>query len=122
MDLEQSFGPIYARACCGKGNPAFAVLGVNAQETQASIDAALTFGILWLDVCRQTQAGNLVVEGLKLFLPAERSTLTRERMAHLNRAAAKWQLYELEEREDVLNEIDVSDRGNVLTRLVHCDR
>ena len=29
-----------------RGRSAFAVLGVNAQETQASIDAALTFGIL----------------------------------------------------------------------------
>ena len=35
----------------------FAVPGVNAGETQASIDAALTFGILWLDTCRQTRAG-----------------------------------------------------------------
>ena len=56
--------------CCGVGSPAFAVLGVNPQETQSSIDAALTFGILWLDVCREAQAGKMVVEGLKLFLPA----------------------------------------------------
>ena len=40
-------------------------------------------------------------------------------MAHLHPDAAKWQLYELENREDVLTEIDVSDRGNVRTRLVH---
>jgi hypothetical protein len=39
-------------------------------------------------------------------------------MAHLHGDAAKWQLYELENREDVLKEIDVSDRGNVRTRLV----
>jgi len=41
---------------------------VNPQETQSSIDAALTFGILWLDVCRETQAGKMAVEGLKLIL------------------------------------------------------
>jgi hypothetical protein len=45
--------------------------------------------------------------------------LSRERIAHLHPEAAKWQLYELENREDVLTEIDVSDRGNVRTRLVH---
>ena len=50
-----------------QGRTAFALLGVNAQETQSSIDAALTFGILWLDVCRQAQAANVLVEGLKLF-------------------------------------------------------
>jgi hypothetical protein len=60
-----------------------------------------------------------VVEGLKLFLPPGASALTRERLAHLSRGAAKWQLYELDAREDVLTEIDVSDRGNVRTRLVH---
>ena len=119
VDLERSFGPIYCRGLLQQGRSGFAVLGVNAEETQASIDAALTFGILWLDVCREAQAGKFVVEGLKLFLPAGTSELTRERMAHLARDAAKWQLYEIEERGDGLQEIDVSDRGNVKTRLVH---
>ncbi len=53
VDLEKSFGPIYARGLLRQGQSAFAVLGVNASEMQSSIDAALTFGILWLDVCRQ---------------------------------------------------------------------
>ncbi len=122
IDLEKSFGPIYARGLIRQGRTAFAVLGVNAQETQSSVDAALTFGILWLDVCRQQQTRNILVEGLKLFVPAGKSALVRERMAHLNRDAAKWALYELNERDDALVEIDFSDRGNVATRLVHaCD-
>jgi hypothetical protein len=95
------------------------VLGVNPQETQSSIDASLTFGILWLEACRLAQAGKMVVEGLKLFLPAGTSALIRERMAHLHHGAAKWQLYELENREDHLQEIEVSDGGNIRTRLVH---
>jgi hypothetical protein len=119
MDLERSFGPIYARGMLRQGQTAFAVLGVNGQETQASIDAALTFGILWLDTCRQRQSGKAVVQGLKLFLPAKSAALSRERMAHLNADAAKWQLYEVDEREDWVTEVDVSDRGNVATRLVH---
>src|SRR6202044_1597875 len=52
-DLEKSFGPVYARGLMRHGRSSYTLLGVNAQETQASIDAALTFGILWLDVCRQ---------------------------------------------------------------------
>ncbi|MGA9797388.1 MAG: hypothetical protein WBQ68_00135 [Terriglobales bacterium] len=118
-DLERSFGPIYARGLLRRGQSGFAVLGVNAHETQSSIDAALTFGILWLDACRLTQAGKMVVEGLKLFLPAGTSALTRERMGHLHQGAAKWQLYELESRDDQLKEIEVSDGGNIRTRLVH---
>jgi hypothetical protein len=119
VDLEKSFGPVYARGLMRQGRSAFAVLGVNAQETQPSIDAALTFGILWLDVCRQAQAANVLVEGLKMFVPAGTSALVRERMANLNRDAAKWALFELDERHDALVEIDCGDRGNVATRLVH---
>src|SRR5438105_8674114 len=40
-------------------------------------------------------------------------------MSQLHREAAKWRLYEFDEREDRLKEIDVSDRGNIATRLVH---
>jgi hypothetical protein len=89
IDLEESFGPIYARGMPRQGQSGFAVLGVNAQETQASIDAALTFGILWLDVCRTGQTGKVLVEGPTFFVPMGRtSALVRERMANLNRDAS----------------------------------
>lgn len=119
VDLEKSFGPIYARGVLRKGQSAFAVLGVNASETQASTDASLTFAILWLDCCRHSQPGKFLVEGLHLFVPQGCSALVRERMANLNRAAAKWRLFELDERHDALVEIDCTDRGNVATRLLH---
>ncbi len=40
-------------------------------------------------------------------------------MARLNRGAAKWRLFEFDERDDAVVEMDCSDRGNVATRLVH---
>ncbi len=119
IDLEKSFGPIYARGLLRQGQTAFAVLGVNASEAQSSIDASLTFGILWLEACRQSSAGGFLVEGLRLFIPHGCSGLVRERMANLNRAAAKWRLFELDERQDALVEVDCTDRGNVSTGLVH---
>ncbi len=73
MDLERSFSPVYARGLVRKGRSAFAVMGVNQQETQASIDAALTFGLLWLDACREREAGRAVVEGLRLYVPPKTS-------------------------------------------------
>jgi hypothetical protein len=93
---------------------------VNQTETPASIDAALTFGILWLDECRISSDHRTLIEGLMLVLPAGTSALTRERLAHLHAGAAKWQLYEFDERHDSLAEVDFGDRGNVATRLVHC--
>jgi hypothetical protein len=119
VNLEKSFGPIYTRGLVRHGQCAFAVLGVNEKETQGSIDAALTFGILWLHECREAEAGKRMVEGLTLFVPHGSSGLVRERMANLNRDVAKWRLFELDERDDALAEIDCSDRGNVATRLVH---
>jgi hypothetical protein len=144
VDLEKSFGPVYARGVLRRGQSAFAVLGVNEKETQASIDAALTFAILWMDVCRENphrstgsgqafsqgtremghplshhSSGGFLVEGLYLFVPRGSSAVVRERMAHLNRAAAKWGLFEFDERVDAVVEVDCSDRGNVATRLVH---
>jgi hypothetical protein len=119
IDLEKSFGPIYARGLLRHGQSAFAVLGVNASETQASIDASLTFAILWLEACRNSSAGRFLVEGLHLFVPHGCSALVRERMANLNQLAAKWNLFELDERHDAVEQIDCTDRGNVITRLVH---
>jgi len=118
MDLERSFSPVYTRGELRHGNTAMAVLGVNGEEMQASIDAALTFGLLWLDHCRQDARG--VVAGLKLFLPPQTGAIVRERMAHLNHAAAQFALYEFDERELAFTELDCRDRGNVETRLVHC--
>jgi hypothetical protein len=124
MDLEHSFSPVYTRGLLLQGAGGFAVLGVNAQEPQASIDGALTFALLWFDYCRERAVpprGRLShIEGLKVIVPAGAGAIVRERMAHLNRAVAHWQLYELDEREGELVEVDTADRGNIATRLIHC--
>ncbi|HSK45536.1 MAG TPA: hypothetical protein VLA83_16795, partial [Candidatus Binatia bacterium] len=118
MDLERSFSPVYARGVVRKGRSAFAVMGVNQQETQASIDAALTFGLLWLDACREREAGRTVVEGLRLYVPPRTSATIQIRLAHLNHAAAKFHLFEFDERDESSSQVDLSDHGNIQTRLV----
>ena len=47
-DLEHSFSPVYTRAVLRAGQSLWAVLGVCADETQPSVDAALTFSIIWI--------------------------------------------------------------------------
>lgn len=116
MDLEKSFGPVYTRGLLRRGQSAFAVLGVNAGEMQASIDAALSFGLLWLDHSRHAARG--VVEGLKLIVPPGSAAIVRERMALLDHAVAHFALYELDERSLALRELDCRDRGNIATRLL----
>ncbi len=116
-DLEHSLSPVYTRGLLRTGQTAFAVLGVNAEETQSSVDAALTFGILWMEHQRQQLAGRGLVEGLKLFLPPGRSQIVRQRAAHLDADAAKWQLYEFDERLESADSLDLVDTGNIVSRL-----
>jgi len=59
MDLEHSFGPAYLRGWIRQGQRALAVVGVNDQETQSTVDGALTCGILWLEHCRLAQQERL---------------------------------------------------------------
>ncbi len=116
-DLEHSFSPVYTRGILRAGQSAFAVLGVNGEETQSCVDAVLTFGVLWMDYQRQHLAGRAHVEGLKLFLPPGRSAIVRQRAAHLNAQAAKWQIFELDERSEICEPVDFADSGNISTRL-----
>jgi hypothetical protein len=57
IDLEHSFGPAYLRGWLRQGQRALAVVGVNDEETQPTVDGALTCGILWLEACRAGAAG-----------------------------------------------------------------
>ena len=118
MDLERSFGPAYARGSLVRGNQAWAVIGVNENETVTIIDGILTLGILWLHHCRE-QASRHLYQGLKLILPRGTATLTLSRLAWLNDGAAQWQLYELDQNTEELVPRDATDQGNLRTRLVH---
>jgi hypothetical protein len=118
MDLEHSFGPAYARGLLVRGQQCWALIGVNADESRATIDGVLTLGILWLAYCREHGAGKRVCHGLKVLLPAGCGNTTRARMAWLNRDLAQWELFEVGVGED-LEAIDTADQGNLKMRLVH---
>jgi hypothetical protein len=70
MDLEKSFGPAYARGSLLRGSQAWAVIAVNEEETQATVDGILTLGILWLQHCRESGDGRRLYQGLKLIVAA----------------------------------------------------
>jgi hypothetical protein len=117
MDLERSFGPAYARGLLVRGQKAWAVIGVNEEESPATIDGILTFGILWLQVCREATTKR-VVEGLKVIVPRGMATLTLARMAWLKGARASWELWELSQRSEEMERRDADDQGNISTRLI----
>ena len=119
MDLEKSFGPAYARGSLVKGNQAWAVIGVNENESAVTIDGILTLGILWLDHCRESGGGRRLYKGLKVIVPRGTAMLTLSRMAWLNSDAAQWELWELYQKSEELTQRDAEDVGNLRTRLVH---
>src|SRR5258706_5701113 len=119
MDLHRSFGPAYLRGLLQQGQRALAVVGVDAPETPTTIDGALTCGLLWLDACRHAQHDRRLVEGLVMILPNGTLALTQQRMAHLHATAAKWQLYEFDERDDEMSQAEIAASGNLATRLGH---
>jgi hypothetical protein len=118
MDLERSFGPAYARGSLVQGQQAWAVIGVNAAETQATVDGILTLGVLWLAYCRENAGGRRLYRGLRMIVPRGMATLTAARLAWMNPDAAQWELWELDEKTEELEQRDAADHGNVSTRLI----
>jgi hypothetical protein len=119
MDLEKSFGPAYARGSLVHGNQAWAVIAVNAEETQATVDGILTLGVLWLAHCRENAGGRRLYRGLRLIVPRGMATLTASRLPWMNADAAQWELWEFDEKTEELEQKDTADHGNLATRLVH---
>lgn len=119
MDLEKSFGPAYARGSLVQGQRAWAVIAVNPEETQATIDGILTIGILWLEHCRSTGDGRRVWQGLKVIVPRGTGALTASRMTWLNSRAAQWELWEFDSTTEELERREADDTGNIATRLIH---
>ncbi len=119
MDLEKSFGPAYARGLLTQGQKAWAIIAVNQEESSATIDGILTFGILWLVTCREAAGNRRVIHGLKLVVPRGMSATTLSRMAWLAGDAAQWELWELDSRDEQLIARDAADHGNLTTRLIH---
>jgi hypothetical protein len=118
MDLEKSFGPAYARGSMVQGQKAWAVIAVNDEEPQATVDGILTLGILWLHHCRESGNGRRVYQGLKLVVPRGMATLTLSRMAWLNENISHWELWELDQTGEELGQRDAADHGNLATKLV----
>ena len=123
MDLEHSFGPAYARGLLVRGQSAWALIAVNAEESQATIDGILTLGLLWLARCREQadkarkgQARH--IEGLRVIVPEGRGAVTQLRMGWLDAAQAKSELYECDTRGDELRVLEIARNGNLEMRLL----
>ncbi|MGH9805117.1 MAG: hypothetical protein ACRD4D_08080, partial [Candidatus Acidiferrales bacterium] len=115
-DLTRSFSGSYARARLREGNRWWAVLGAGAGESAATVDGALTYGLLWLDGNRR-QFPDRAWAGLHLFLPGGRLQTTAARLTGLDPARAAVRLTAVDPEENSAAAVDVRDWGNLDTSL-----
>ncbi len=120
-NLEESLSPAYPRALLRHGTSG-AALGLAAifAGPGSAVDGALSFGLIWLDYLRRRDR-NLVIEGLVLFVPAGQERNTSLRLGFMDPASGRYSLFVFDE-EGTSRSVDLSDSGNVDTKLNPCHR
>lgn len=116
-DLEHSLPGEYARGVSHRGSAHTAVLAVGENESPETIARILTFGLLWFDHLRTSGGFGATLFGLRLILPASGV----RKVAHSCAALAPSlgvRLFSLDPRLDTLEESNVSQAGNIDSRLV----
>ena len=119
-DLEHSFGAVCARGLLRRGLERIAVAGCGEGESQATIDNSVAVAVLWLDYCREHLAAKSHVGALALFVPEGRAQTVQMRLSHLNREAAQWRLFALDEQTGQAGELELATELNLNTSLVQC--
>lgn len=115
-DLKRSFSALYARARLREGERWWGVMGVNAGEGAAAVDALLTYALIWFDWNRRRYPER-VWAGLRLFLPWGRTQTTAGRLAYIAGPHLAVDLYGVEEEGGTCARMDERDFGNLDTYL-----
>jgi hypothetical protein len=111
-DLEHSLSPAYPRAALRKGSAVYAAIGCPPDSTD--VDGVLTFGLIWLDYLRARDR-KLAVQGLAVFVPADKHRSTCLRLLHLRSDRAEWSAFVYTDRTE--DRADIRDYGNIDTVL-----
>lgn len=114
-DLARSFSGSYTRGLMRRGTRAWAVMGVSGQEDAATVDAMLSYALIWLDWQRE-HARRTAVAGVRLFLPTGGAQVTVHRLQALS-GHAPAEIYEIDEAAWRTRRADPQDIGNLATWL-----
>jgi hypothetical protein len=115
-DLEHSLSRVYARGISRRGTASFAFLAVSEAESLDAVESSLTYALLWLERARRSQHGNRIC-ALRLILPQGKSSVLAYRLAAIDPRLAV-QIFELDPLREVLERINPTNDGNVMTALV----
>lgn len=114
-DLQHSFSGQYVRGLMARGNRFWAVMGVSVVEEPATVDAILSFGLLWFDWCRQQRKRRTMV-GLRLVVPQGCGPVTAWQLGSLS-SRVRVDVCELNEATGRSRPMDLQDTGNIATWL-----
>lgn len=114
-DLEHSLSARYTRGLLHSPVSSWAVLAAAPGESAAAMDAALTFGLLWLDHARGRAKSKRVL-GLRLFLPEGTGKIVAHRAGALARSTLV-EFYEMNPALGRARRVDPQELGNVVTWL-----
>ncbi len=110
-DLKHSLSGSYTRGTVESDSCVRAVMAAAPDETPATLDAMLTFGLLWFDRVRQS-AGRRSIAGLRLFFPTATSRVAAHRMQALAPGITV-ELYEYNTDTWRARKVDTRDLGNI---------
>jgi len=116
-DREHSFSTWYTRGQARQGSTAWAFIGLGKDEPPAAADAALAFGLIWLDWLRN-RSGKTVVPKLRIYLPPEAVELNAQRALSLNHRAVQLELFEWSPGETQARLLNLPAASNLEARLV----
>ena len=115
-DLEHSLSGRYTRALMRAGSDHWALLAAGDGEPAATIDAMMSFGLLWMEHSRD-RVRNGRIAGLRLFFPIGAGKILAHRAGAIDPRYGV-ELYEINRALGRARLLRREDAGNVLTRLV----
>lgn len=119
-DLEHSFGAVCTRGLLRRGHERIAVVGCGQGESQPAVDDSVAVAVLWLNYCRERLSAKSHTSSLVLFVPPGRALTAQLRLSHLNRQAAHWRIFTLDEHTAECEELDLATELNLASRLAQC--
>lgn len=119
-DREHSFSTWYTRGMARQGLTGCAFIGLSKDEALAAADAAIAFGLVWLDWLR-SHSSRIMMPKLQIYLPREAVELNAHRAAAINQRAVRLELFEWNGGMERPQRVDIEATDDSGTRLVpHC--
>ncbi|MDD5541729.1 MAG: hypothetical protein PHX83_00985 [Acidobacteriia bacterium] len=120
-NLAQSFSEHYARGVALMRSSRWGLFGVNRSESPATVDAMLSYALIWLNYL-QAQSARARLDGMVLVVPKDSGIFLTPRMGLIRSPGIHIELLEADDEMENLDTACSKDYGNLESRLSKVDR